>query len=291
MAESTTVTSYRRDLSQQDNGVENENLAINANSNKRNMIKKIAIAVVLIGFIVYVIIDSLTTQNVKKGIDIFFTWIEINPAAGLFAFMGVYFVATVLFIPGSILTLGGGFVFSNAFGLGLGVLMATVAVFVGASLGATAAFLLGRYLLRDWVQKLTTKYPVFEAIDSALQEKGFRIMALIRLSPLIPFNALNYITGVTAVSFGANTVALVAILPGTILYVFLGASAGSLADSASSGSNSVVRIVSIVVGIVFGILGIAVTSYYAKKELNKVIARRQEETQNDTDEENVNDNE
>jgi len=239
------------------------------------MIKKIAIAVVLIGFIVYVIIDSLTTQNVKKGIDIFFTWIEINPAAGLFAFMGVYFVATVLFIPGSILTLGGGFVFSNAFGLGLGVLMATVAVFVGASLGATAAFLLGRYLLRDWVQKLTTKYPVFEAIDSALQEKGFRIMALIRLSPLIPFNALNYITGVTAVSFGANTVALVAILPGTILYVFLGASAGSLADSASSGSNSVVRIVSIVVGIVFGILGIAVTSYYAKKELNKVTSRRE----------------
>merc|ERR1711933_573887 len=208
---------------------------------------------------------------------VFLEWIEENPIIGMFAFMGLYFIATILFIPGSILTLGGGFIFSNAFGLGFGVVIATVSVFVGASSGAIVAFLLGRYILRDWVENLTHKYPIFEAIDAALKEKGFRIMALLRLSPIIPFNALNYIAGITAISLAAYTWAMIAILPGTILYVFLGATAGSLADSSQSSDNITVKIVSIVVGIVFGILAIAAVSYYAKKELNKAIEKQREE--------------
>ena len=159
--------------------------------------------------------------------------------------------------------------------------MATLAVFIGASAGAVVAFLLGRYLLRDWVKTLTTKYPVFEAIDTALEDKGFRIMCLLRLSPIIPFNALNYIAGITAISLAQYTYAMIAILPGTVLYVFLGATAGSLADSSQSGDNSTVKIVSIVVGVVFGILGVAAVSYYAKKELNNVIQRQKQETNED----------
>merc|ERR1711982_123486 len=220
---------------------------------------------------------GLTNKNVKKGIDIFLQWIQDNPIPGVFAFMGVYFIATVLFIPGSILTLGSGFIFANVFGLGYGVILATVAVFIGASAGAIVAFLLGRYLLRDWVKTLTTKYPLFEAVDTALEDKGLRIMCLLRLSPIIPFNALNYIAGITAISLTAYTWAMIAILPGIILYIFLGATAGSLTDSSQSSDNNTVKIVSIVVGIVFGILAIAAVSYYAKKELNKAIERQKEE--------------
>jgi len=250
---------------------------------KQRRIKKIIIAIVLLGFIAFVIADSLTNQYIKAGIDIFLKWIENNPLPGVFAFMGVYFIATVLFIPGSILTLGSGFIFANVFGLGFGVLLASVAVFIGASAGAIVAFLLGRYLLRDWVKTLTTKYPLFEAVDTALEDKGFRIMSLLRLSPIIPFNALNYIAGITAISLTAYAWAMIAILPGTVLYVFLGATAGSLADSGSSGDNSTVKIVTIVVGVVFGILGVAAVSYYAKKELNNVIQRQQEEENNNED--------
>jgi len=250
---------------------------------KQRRIKKIIIAIVLLGFIAFVIADSLTNQYIKAGIDIFLKWIENNPLPGVFAFMGVYFIATVLFIPGSILTLGSGFIFANVFGLGFGVLLASVAVFIGASAGAIVAFLLGRYLLRDWVKTLTTKYPLFEAVDTALEDKGFRIMSLLRLSPIIPFNALNYIAGITAISLTAYAWAMIAILPGTVLYVFLGATAGSLADSGSSGDNSTVKIVTIVVGVVFGILGVAAVSYYAKKELNNVIKRQQEEENNNED--------
>merc|ERR1711862_1078120 len=89
---------------------------------KQRNTKKIVLAIFLIGFIGFVIADSLTNQYIKSGIDIFLKWIENNPIPGVFAFMGVYFIATVLFIPGSILTLGSGFIFANVFGLGYGVI-------------------------------------------------------------------------------------------------------------------------------------------------------------------------
>eukprot|EP00545_Synedropsis_sp_CCMP1620_P013790 CAMPEP_0119014824 /NCGR_PEP_ID=MMETSP1176-20130426/10409_1 /TAXON_ID=265551 /ORGANISM="Synedropsis recta cf, Strain CCMP1620" /LENGTH=336 /DNA_ID=CAMNT_0006968069 /DNA_START=96 /DNA_END=1102 /DNA_ORIENTATION=- len=236
--------------------------------------KKILIGLLLLASVVFIIVDSLTTGYVRTGIDAFLAWIEANPAPGFFVFMVVYFVATILFIPGSILTLGAGFVFANAFGLGVGILLGTLSVFFGASSGAIVAFLLGRFLLRDWVKTLTKKYAIFEALDTALDQKGFRIMALLRLSPIIPFNAINYIAAVTAVSFRDYCLSLIAILPGTTLFVFLGASAGSLTDSASSGDNMTVTIVVVVVGAIFGIGAIILTSYYAKKELNRVIAER-----------------
>ena len=262
-----------------DTDANNDDNNVNVNDEKKSragLYQKLAIGLVLLAFIVYIIVDSVTAGNVRNAIEAFLDWIEDNPIPGFFAFMVVYFVATVLFVPGSILTLGSGFVFANAFGLGPGVLLGSLSVFIGASGGAIVAFLLGRYLLRDWVKGLTKKYAVFEALDVALQEKGFRIMSLLRLSPIIPFNAINYIGGVTAISLTSYALALVAILPGTVLYVFLGASAGSLADSASSGDNTTVTIIVVVVGAIFGICAIAVTSYYAKKELNRVIAAREE---------------
>ena len=249
--------------------------------------QKIVIALVLVGIIVFVIVDSLTNGYVRDGVNTFLEWIQANPGPGVVVFAIVYFVATVLFIPGSILTLGSGFVFSASFGLGIGVLLGSLAVFVGASAGAIVSFLLGRYLLRDSVSKLSMKYSIFQALDNALETKGLRIMILLRLSPIIPFNAINYIAGVSALKFVSYFWSLFAIIPGTVLYVFLGASASSLADSAmSDDSNSTVTIVVVVVGVVFGFLAIALTSYYARQELNKVVAQRQsEETTNRHDEE------
>lgn len=246
-------------------------------SSKNKPIMKYIIALLFVGFIIYLIIDSITTGHIRSGVTKFLEWIEDNPVAGLFVFMVVYFISTVLCVPGSILTLGSGFVFGNAFGLGLGVALATLAVFVGATSGATVCFLLGRYILRDWVEKLTKKYVIFEALDAAFDEKGFRIMTLLRLSPLIPFNVINYIAGVTSLSLRDYSFANFAILPGTALYCFLGASAGSLTDSASSGGDPTVTIIVVVVGIIFGVLAVGVTSYYAKKELNRIVAAREAE--------------
>lgn len=254
---------------------------------RRDCCTKTAVATLLVAFILFVILDSTIGEGwVGDTVGSFLQWIEENPVPGIFVFILVYFVASIFFIPGSILTLGAGFVFANAFGLGPGIILGTLAVFFGASAGATASFLLGRFLLRDWVSGWTPKYTIFEALDKALAEKGFRIMALLRLSPIIPFNALNYIAGVTAIGFWPYVLALLAMLPGTMLYVFLGASAGSLADSANSGDSMTVTIIVVVVGIVFGVMAVALTSYYARIELKKVTQQQGEETYDAPREEN-----
>ena len=196
----------------------------------------------------------------------------------------MYFLATILFVPGSILTLGAGFAFSAALGLGWGVVLGSASVFVGAALGAIAAFLLARFLLREQVRKLTKRYALFEAIDAALEENGLKVFVLLRLSPIIPFNVFNYVGGVTSVSFRDYTLALIAMLPGTVLFVFLGASAGSLAESANSGSDPTVTIIVVVVGAVLGIGTIWLTTRYARKELNRILERRRlaEEAENES---------
>jgi len=251
---------------------------------KAGGIKKAVIVTFLLALIIFVIVDSQTNNFVRDGILSFLEWIEENVVWGVLTFILVYFLATIFFVPGSILTLGAGFVFSAALDNNLlwGVLLGTAAVWVGATTGAIASFLLGRYLFRDCcVGSITKKYKIFQAIDNALTNNGLKIMILLRLSPIIPFNILNYAAGVTGVHFWHYAVASVAMLPGTILYVFLGASAGSLLEIGGSsdgddeaeegGTSPAVTYSIIVVGIVFGILAVGVTSYYAKQELNKVL--------------------
>lgn len=241
-----------------------------------------AIGLFLLGFIVFVVADSLTNQYIKSGMRSFLEWVEANPGGGVLVFMLVIFCTTMLFIPGIILTFGSGYVFSNAFGLGVGVLLGSIAVFVGASCGAIVSFLLGRFLFRDCVSGLTKRFKLFEAIDKAMEEKGLRIMILLRLSPLIYVSPyLNYGAGGMAVSFWAFTLSLLAIIPATIMFVFLGASAGSLADS-SDGNSKTTKIV-LIIGIIFSVFGVVLTTYYARQELRKVTTAAQDATNDDSD--------
>lgn len=149
-------------------------------------------------------------------------WIDGLGPAGAAVFVVVYVVACVFFIPGSILTLGAGVVF--------GVVKGSVLVSVASTLGATAAFLVGRYLARGWVARKIEGNAKFKAVDEAVAREGWKIVGLTRLSPVFPFNLLNYAYGLTRVSlrdyFFASWIGM---LPGTVMYVYLGSLAGDLA--------------------------------------------------------------
>ncbi len=151
----------------------------------------------------------------------FAAWVESLGWLGPFAFILGYAVATVAFIPGSLLTLAAGAIF----GLGQG----TLYTFLGATLGASAAFLVARYGARGWIERRISGNARFAAIDRAVGREGFKIVALLRLSPVFPFNLLNYSLGLTRVRFLDYFLASVAMLPGTLLYVYYGKAAGSLA--------------------------------------------------------------
>ncbi|HAV65342.1 MAG TPA: hypothetical protein DCY13_23580 [Verrucomicrobiales bacterium] len=135
-------------------------------------------------------------------------------------FIVLYIVATVLFIPGSVLTLGAGAVF--------GVVKGSIIVSIAATLGATAAFLVGRYVARDWVAKKIEGNKTFRSIDKAVADEGWKIVGLTRLAPVFPFTFLNYAFGLTRVSlrdyFFASWIGM---LPGTVMYVYLGGVAGA----------------------------------------------------------------
>ena len=200
------------------------------------------------------------------------TWVESLGSIAPIAFIVLYNVATVLLIPGSLLTLGSGVLF--------GLVWGSVYVFFAATLGATLAFWLGRTVARDWVSNKISAYPKFTAIDTAVAKEGFKIVFLTRLSPLFPFNLLNYAFGITQVSLKDYVLGSVGMIPGTILYVYIGSLIGSVAQIGMKGAtlDPQTQKLQWIAKIIGFIATIAVTVYItriAKKALNDSISESQ----------------
>lgn len=148
-------------------------------------------------------------------------WIQNLGSIGAIAFVGLYALATVVLVPGTLLTLGAGVVF--------GVVWGSIYVFVGATLGATIAFLIGRYFARGWVAQRIEGSAKFSAIDEAVAKEGLKIVVLTRLSPIFPFIFLNYVFSLTQVSLKDYIFGSIGMIPGTIMYVYIGSLAGNIA--------------------------------------------------------------
>lgn len=185
-------------------------------------LKYIGLAVIVAALAIstqFIDLQGLLT-NALKWID------DLGPLAAI-VFIAIYMVATVLFFPASILTLGAGVVF--------GVVLGSLYVFIAASIGASLAFLVGRYVARGWVEQKIQGNQRFRAIDKAVAEEGVKIVLLTRLSPIFPFNLLNYAYGLTKVSFKDYVLGTLGILPGTIMFVYVGSLAQNLATIGAEG--------------------------------------------------------
>ena len=151
-------------------------------------------------------------------IPVFQEWVKGLGAFGPIAFIGGYALAVVAFVPGSALTLAAGAIF--------GVAQGTALVFVAALLGSTGAFLVARHLARAAIERRIAGDARFAAIDRAIGTQGRKIVFLLRLSPIFPFNLLNYGLGLTRVRLLDYLIAGVGMLTGSLLYVYLGSAAG-----------------------------------------------------------------
>ncbi len=179
----------------------------------------------LVIFVVVVIalLTAAATLPIVDWVRWLLTWVEENRAVSWAVFIVVYIVATVFLVPGSLLTLGAGFVF----GLPIGFVIVSFASVAGAS----CAFLVGRFFVRGWVEGKLVNMPRFNALDRAVGEKGWLIVLLTRLSPAFPFNLLNYALGITQVRFTHYVLASwVGMIPGTVLYVYFGSVALDIAE-------------------------------------------------------------
>ena len=222
------------------------------------------IKLIVLAFGVATLLFVTWRYDVQDQLTRALSWVSSLGPWGPAAFGLIYILAAVLFIPGSILTLGAGFVF--------GVLKGALTVIVSATLAATVAFLIGRYLARDWVSHKIEGNESFKAVDEAVAREGWKIVGLTRLSPIFPFNLLNYAFGVTQVSLRDYFLAsLFGMVPGTVMYVYLGSLAG---DLASLGTQERARTPAEWALYVFGLAATVVVTVYVTRLARRALEKR-----------------
>lgn len=192
-------------------------------------------------------------------------WIDELGFWGPLVYGLIYVAAVVALVPGSALTLAAGALF--------GLVGGTVVASLASTTGAALAFLIGRYLARDRVATKLHHYPRFEAIDKAIGESGWRIVALLRLSPAVPFNVQNYLYGVTSIRFWTCVLtSWLTMLPATFLYVYLGHLGRESLDAAAGGaerSRSPAEWAMLIVGLLATLAVTVYLTYLARKALRQ----------------------
>ncbi len=191
------------------------------------------------------------------------SWIQNLDSMAAIAFILIYIIATIAIIPGSILTLGAGAIF--------GLIWGSVYVLIGAILGETLAFLIGRYLARDWVKQKIAKHQTFQALDRALNRDGLKIILLTRLSPIFPFSLLNYAFGITGISLKDYFIGSIGMIPMTITYVYTGSLAGNLAtiSETSQLSDPTFHWIFQIFGLIATVAATWYITHIARQALNK----------------------
>jgi uncharacterized membrane protein YdjX (TVP38/TMEM64 family) len=186
----------------------------------------IIIKIIILAVIILVVIAGTILLPVKDWLINVLEWTQNLGYWGPVFVIAFYILACIFFLPGSILTLGAGFIFKLVLG--------AITVSIGSTLGACAAFLVGRTVARKWIAAKVAKNKKFTAIDEAVAQQGFKIVLLTRLSPVFPFNFLNYAFGLTKISFWKYALgSWIGMLPGTIMYVYFGTGLRSLAAVAA----------------------------------------------------------
>jgi uncharacterized membrane protein YdjX (TVP38/TMEM64 family) len=201
----------------------------------------------LIAIAVIATIAAWNFLPLENWIQGFTRWIESLGTWGVVAFCFIYMIATLLLAPGSLMSIAAGLVF-GLWGIPL--------VLISATTGAGVAFLLARYVAQERVTNALEARPKFKAIRNAIDEEGWKVVGLIRLSPQVPFAVTNYVFGVTNVGFWPFVLTTaVAVAPATFIYVNLGA----MGHAVSTGGGQV-RWIMLAIGLAAGIVaGVLVT--------------------------------
>jgi uncharacterized membrane protein YdjX (TVP38/TMEM64 family) len=190
----------------------------------RTQAGKIAIVVVIacaIALFVYFDLGRLLSlEALKANRDQLLVFTEANYPAAVLLFIVLYVAVTGLSLPGAvILTLAGGFLF--------GTLPATFFVNLGATVGATLAFLAARYVLRDWVEHKFGRW--LEPLQEGFAKNAFNYLMTLRLIPLFPFFVVNLVSGLTRMNLGTYVVATaLGIIPGSFVYAYAGRQLGTI---------------------------------------------------------------
>ncbi|KAL4854310.1 TVP38/TMEM64 family membrane protein [Chlorella vulgaris] len=226
---------------------------------------------VFVALVTCIVLASLTFDAEK--VEGLLVWVQDNKREGSVLFLLVYTLGVVLMFPAMVMAMAAGAVF--------GMLWGTLLVWLGSTIGQTLAFVVGRYLLRELVvQYLSRQFPKWTAIDKALESEGWKLVTLLRLSPIAPWNVLNYALSVTAVPLAAYVAASsFAILPYLLLFVYFGSLARNLADvfTGRAGLGTNATMVMAATGGVLMVLIVVYTTHISRKAISNALLTSSDE--------------
>ena len=229
--------------------------------------------VLLIGLVLLALI-AVMLLPIYEWVLIGTKWADSHRTLAWFAYIAIYTAATILIVPGTILTLTAGFLF--------GIPVGVAVVLVGSLSGASCAFVIGRFLARDWAKNRMKRFQQFKKIDKATRHKGFLIVLLTRLSPLFPFNLLNYAFGLTAVRFRDYLVASwIGMTPAIVLYVSIGSTTKNVTELASQGiqgqsAEKLLLVAGLIATLILAVIIMRVATKAFDRELTKKIEHNPE---------------
>jgi uncharacterized membrane protein YdjX (TVP38/TMEM64 family) len=202
---------------------------------------------------------------VQEPLQEFLAWTKGLGFWGPVVLAASWIPACLLAVPGTLITLAGGAIF--------GVPVGVVAVSLGSTAGACAAFLVGRWVARPWVERKVAGNPHFQALDRATAVQGFKIVLLLRLSPVFPFNLLNYALALTRVRFRDYALASwIGMFPGTVMYVYVGSTIGELAALSGERERSLAEWVFFFAGLALTVVATVYITRVAKRALSQALA-------------------
>ena len=200
--------------------------------------------------------------RVDEAVSALRLWADTRGAGGMIGFGAAYVALALLFVPGAALTLVAGAVY----GVGRGLVVVAIATTVADA----AAFLLGRHVARRAVLRLMDRHPRFRVVDRTISRGGWRIVALVRLNPTLPYSASNYLFGITGVPFLTFLASsAVFTLPGAGVYLYAGfVGVETLGDGARSTGEWVL----LVLGLAASVTAIAYVTVLARRALDEMDA-------------------
>lgn len=264
-----------------------------------SLLKRFSMVLVTV-LVLGLIYNTITSPPEKRllgshRIKGFLLWVNENPRTGAAAFIFVYGMFVVFLLPGTPLTLGGGFVYKVAYGWTGGVAVATFTSMAGSLFGSCSCFILGRYVMRDRVRRWGRKYPLFDSLDVAVSDNGFKIMCLLYLTPILPLGPVSYLCGTTSMPLIRFASAKIAALPLVLLYVLIGASTDTFlgdgeyveaVQGAGRDSPKTIKTIGVdedthrkmvLLGLCLSIMSMTLVSHFVKKELFKIFDKQKKE--------------
>ncbi|GJP68718.1 hypothetical protein CLOP_g25381 [Closterium sp. NIES-67] len=230
-------------------------------------LKRVFYAVLVMGFIVL----GLLAINVEQLLKNFLLWLKNDVGVWGPVIMALaYIPLNILALPGAILTLGGGYVF--------GLLVGFIADSLGSTAGATAAFLVGKTIGRSYVSAKLKEYPQFQPVAHAIAKSGFKIVLLLRLVPILPFNVMNYVLSVTPISLSSYVLASwIGMMPTTFTFVYLGTTIKDISEIGSPGAAGASQWWMLGIGLAVTVVATVLITRVAKDALQKAIEENEQQ--------------